>query len=1158
MSPAAQNVIERLDQTRQRWWLFTLLSTAVLATSVSLGTLFLFMLTDALVRLSQLFLLTLFLAWLAVTITMAVLLCRRLARSQRSLEGTARCVEAKYPELGSRLINVVQLSEDTKNESRPFCQAAVAEAASQVRRVRFEEAAYRESAWGRFRRCMQMPRDFGGSMLFFGLVVALAIMCHLLVPNWGSAAGRLMKPWEFVPSIGSVKILEVTQNGTIVFTPMMTHEPDDVDVLSGSSLEITAEVVDDRPDAPYRATLLITQDGEVEESRLMTAGEPYAVQGGDPGSQGRRRYTLTLPTVTKPLTYRLEIGDSQTGRFSVGIRQKPTIEEVEVTYRYPLYLGRTKETLPPQKTADLEAPQYTVAELHIRPTVAVAQGYVQAESERHLGTVEHDGQLLLVRMPLLRDTTFTVHLFDDAGHSDPNPRVNHVRVLPDQGPTVELLKPAREGSATPGDDVPVTIRAGDDHGLGSVRLEWKITGGGPAPDGDAGQSSEIIPPATLKEWTEFANENQTAIVLDHHFELPSDRVEAGQVVMVRAVAEDKRRFEVRRGELLKPQEEATGWHRLRIVAKEQENKHALEGLDGLRAAIWKILEKQILANARAATVLQRASLAERVDRVTDVRGLQVDVQKASIGLAKSIGNTEAEERQAIKRIMNQLSFGDMLEAVKQCDGLLKVKALEGFDQPVPELTDTQQRIIDVLRKLLDVTRHARSEVLDEMEERPAGDLPDDTERQALEDLSSALEEALEQQKKVVEASDNLAKAPVEDFAEEKEQLLKTLEAAEDDWSKFMKELNTDLSKLPDQDFANPSMLQELVEIQTEIKMAEDALLKKTSDIAVPLEQLGAEMAEEIQTNMEKWLPDTPDRERWSQEEYLNDEMKEAPMAELPGELEDLIGDLLEEEEDLFDEMEDVSSSAADSLDKGAGWDVADGPISNMSAKGATGNRLPNTSEIGGRAGEGRQGKSSGEFVGDEAVGKGGRKTPSRLTPDPYVDGEIKDHSKDPVGGATGGGKGSGEGGEGLEGPTPGARDQAERNRLAGKQAALRNQAEQIDLKFQIMNYHHTDLKKMIGLMAQIERDLKAGRYQNASRRRRVLLEGLDNVKQYVEGEFVVRQDATPNLPTDVQKELLGGMQDPSPVGWEELNRQYFERLSTGGARVNAPALEGRE
>ena len=95
------------------------------------------------------------------------------------------------------------------------------------------------------------------------------------------------------------------------------------------------------------------------------------------------------------------------------------------------------------------------------------------------------------------------------------------------------------------------------------------------------------------------------------------------------------------------------------------------------------------------------------------------------------------------------------------------------------------------------------------------------------------------------------------------------------------------------------------------------------------------------------------------------------------------------------------------------------------------------------------------------------------------------------------------------------------------------------------NYHKTDLKKMIEIMAQIERDLKAGRYQNAFRQRHVLLEAMGNVKQYLEGEFEVRRDSTANLPTDIQKKILGSMEDPSPAGWEELNREYFERLSGG-------------
>ncbi len=334
-------------------------------------------------------------------------------------------------------------------------------------------------------------------------------------------------------------------------------------------------------------------------------------------------------------------------------------------------------------------------------------------------------------------------------------------------------------------------------------------------------------------------------------------------------------------------------------------------------------------------------------------------------------------------------------------------------------------------------------------------------------------------------------------------------------------------------------------------MAKDALTKKTADIAVPLEQLGAEMAKEMTTNIEKWLPDTPDREKWSQEEPLTDDMKEAPMAELPKELEDIVGELMEEEEDLFDEMEDASSSWTDSLDKGAGWDAMDGPISNNSARGVTGNRLPNTSEIAGRSGEGRQGKSSGEFVGDTAVGKGGRKTPSRLTPDAFVKGQVKDVSKDPVGGATGGGKESGQGGEGLQGPVPNRpqqqhgtpRPQAGRAPQQGRRRRPQVQGHEVP--------PHRSL----------EADRPDGRRRAATSRAAgtrtpcaaatCWSSGLGQVKTYLKGEFVVRQDQTANLPTDIQKEILGSMQEASPAGWEELNRQYFERLGT--ARAAAPA-----
>lgn len=1141
MSPAAQEILERLDGTRQKWWLFTLFSTAVLAACLSFGVLLVFMLADALLKFSQGPLAVMFGLWLVVTAGLLVLVGRRLARSERTLEATARRVEVEYPELGSDLINLVQLAGDDKNGDPAFCDAAVRQAVQKVGQVHFDRAATRESRFARFLYCMQTPRDAVEACSLLGVLVFLAVLGHMMIPSWGSAANRLLKPWSFVPSVGSVKIVSIT--------------PGNTEVLVGSSVEVTAEIKNPEK-APYEATLYVTPDGETESPVKMGTDETYA------------RFKAIVPSIVKPVKYRLEIGDSQTEAYYVKIREKPTIAEVEVTLNYPPYLGRPPETMV-QKDADLEAPQYTVAELKIRPSAPVVAGYVQMEGQQFAGRVADGGKLLVVKLPMLKDSTYQICMANNAGHSDPDPRVNRIHVLPDKAPTVDLLKPGRQESASPGAGAAVMIRANDDHGVGRVWLEMKIKSteaegeeGKPAADvtkegeKNGGKETENKKPAEespavkVQEWTKF--EGTTTVLLNHRLELSPDKVKPGQSVLLRAVAADKRDFSDW-GLNLRPQESPSGWHVIKIVSADAKAQAAVAEAENLRGAIWKILEKQIRARMVAASIKQKTELAQRTAASGEVRTQQVGIQKTTTDLVASIHDTDREDRAVIKRVLNQLAFGEMLRSVQSCDELVKQKTAQGFDGPLPGLLASQDKIIEVLRKMLDVTRQAQHEALAEMKKRPGGDLPDDTKKK-LEEMRKKLEEFLKQQKKVIEASENLSKKPTEDFTEQEEQLLKTLAAAEDDWSKFMKEMQTDLSKLPEQDFSNATMAKELNEIQTELKMAEDALLKKSADIAVPLEQLGYERAEEITTNLEKWLPDTPDREKWSQEESLSDADKEAPAAELPGELEDLIGDLMEDEEDLFDEMEDVTSSAMDSIDKGAGWDVSDGPISNMSAKGATGNRLPNTNEIGGRAGEGRQAKSSGEFVGDEAVGKGGRKTPSRLTNDPVMKGQIKDHSKESAGGATGGGKESGQGGEGLEGPGKNAPGKRDLNRLAGKQAALRNKAEGADVQLQVGSYHHQDMKKMLDMMAQIEADLKAGNYQNVLRQKQILLEKGRNVKQYLEGEFQVKKDATANLPTDIQKEILGGMQDPSPPGWDELNRQYFERLSAAGGET-APAPE---
>ena len=785
MSPAAEKIIDRLDATRQQWWIFTLLSTAAWAVSVSFAVGLLFVVADSFGRFSQGTLAVLLTIWAVVTIFLAVFVLRRITRSQRTIEATARCIETEYPELGSSLINVVQLSSDTKNESRPFCEAAVNEAAAQAATVRFEDAAKHETRWRRFLFCMQTPRDLVESIAVLVMLFTIGAASQSFFPNVGSAAGRLMQPWKFVPSVGAVKILNVT--------------PGDTEVLLGESLAIGAEIVAPLGGDPPPATLFVTFDGEEETDLPITAGEPYTA-GVDRKAEIveaiRRKYTLTLPTIKSPMSYRLEIGDSQTQVYRVGVIEKPTVDEIEVSLKYPLYLDRPEESLI-QKTADLEVPQYTIAELRIRPSVPITKGYIDAEGMVYAGDLQSGGQLMVVRMPLVKNTTFSIHL-EKNGRSDPNPRLNRVHVLPDRPPTVELVKPPRQSTAAPGSDVAVMIRSGDDYGVGRVRLEMKLKADADAGPGEETSETRDKDATVVKEWTQF--DNNGAIALHHLLALTADVAKPGQSVLLRASVRDRRMFNDF-GLDLRPQEAMTGWHTVRIVDEQSKVDAALEKLDSLRGALFQILEKQVRARARNALVATKTQIDEAARSAEGVRSMQVDIQKSSIALVKSISDVEREDHQAIKRILNQLAFGEMLKAVSQCDTLVKAKGIDELAAPVGELGLTQGTIIETLRKMLDITRRAQTEELAEMKNRQVGDLPPEA-QQKLDDLNNALEKAMEQQKKVVEAAENLAKAPVEDFSEEKEQLVKALQAAEDDWSKFMAELNTDLSKLPEQDFVN--------------------------------------------------------------------------------------------------------------------------------------------------------------------------------------------------------------------------------------------------------------------------------------------------------------------------------------------------------------------
>ena len=151
----------------------------------------------------------------------------------------------------------------------------------------------------------------------------------------------------------------------------------------------------------------------------------------------------------------------------------------------------------------------------------------------------------------------------------------------------------------------------------------------------------------------------------------------------------------------------------------------------------------------------------------------------------------------------------------------------------------------------------------------------------------------------------------------------------------------------------------------------------------------------------------------------------------------------------------------DSADKGIGWDAADGPIADMSAKGVTGNTLPNNNEMGGRSGEGRSGKSQGELVGDDSAvarGAGGRRR--GWTPRHFRKARSRTPAKTPAAARR---AAANSVRPGRPGPRRSRRPEVKQQmqRLAEKQAQLRNEAERLNLQYQLSRYDNFKLAESV-------------------------------------------------------------------------------------------------
>jgi len=928
-------------------------------------------------------------------------------------------------------------------------------------------------------------RAVRNALIALGMCGFLLLAHAVLRPQWTSnGLARLFHP------LSPAGHLSATE-------PVVT--PGDIELIEGAALSIQATVPAPGIGRSPGAVQLEYRLADLDWVRSPMRAVPEASE------RDVRRYSYVFDAVRHPLAYRVRAGRSLSPTYQVTLQYRPRVEELRISVRWPDYAGGQTRELKPN-VGDVAALVSSTVELSLTASVPLSGGQIEFSGgdAQPLEVGGDDRRQAFGRFRLTRSGTYAIRLTDTGGLSNLNPPRYTLTAEPDQPPLAIVSVPGRDLILPANAALQLTLEAEDDIGLTSLELQTR----------HGNQAWQA-----LRQWR-VGGDNARRWAERFPLMLAAFGLKVDEVLLYRVVAWDNCRPEPNIG---------IGRTWSITVVEAATHDQAL-----LAAQTRRLLEalKRILAlqqENRTALDLDREvePMRTRQQQVRDLTIEVIDEQHKAIRPTESIIAELAE-----------LADGPMLQAVQ---------GLAEYGGPYKQRIEHKKPILGIMDEII-----ARLEALIAKVDRALGSadkaqaaleqLPPDEREQALKrihDLLEKLREFVPEQDKAIADTEELARRGA-DFTDDELEKIEKLKGTEDEWAEVFADSVKDIAKLTEQGFADSTIANDYKEMVEQIEAASLNLTPELIQLAVPREQAGRELAESLVEEMEMWLPNSPDHIQWIMEEPLD--FPEIPMVDLPDQLWDLIGDLIEDQDELNEAAEDVTSAWADSIADGAGWEVAGGPISNFSAVGKTGNQLPDDNELSGRAGDGRSGRSQGQLVENVAKGLKGRNTPTRVTNDPYEEGVVKELQQMATGGATGGGKARGAGQEGLQGqsPPPLMRDM---QFMTDWQQRIRQKAERIAGQLKVIRISVPELEEAVELMRQAERAGQDGRYAELFKIQQMVLQNLRMSGELAMREMALHIDRAYHLPAEQRRRILDAMDEPVPQEYQDAVRRYFQQLS---------------
>ncbi len=503
----------------------------------------------------------------------------------------ARLLESRNPELGSKLVNILQLdAEANRDDSAPLtrqlAQKAVDDAGKALDLPALPPLAREPGLW---HRASQVG-------------AALAVLALLTF-----AGGRhIHQEWlRFLDPYGdhppfSLTFLEIVK-------PNVGYK-----VLYGGAVTVEARATGHQPRELF---FTARQVGETGPGLTL----PMSARGDG-------TFVARLENVRTPLELTAHTADrgSRSHHRLLDVILTPQVGPALVRVTPPEYTGQKPREIPYQFTA-MQALEGSLVAFQLKSNRPLGEGKITFEGAEQAPAVmplrpaaEGSPDTARAEFPAERSGRMTFSLIDvDGNAADISPAAS-LTVTKDMPPAISIMVPEKDALLAEGITIPVTVDATDDYGLRSVRLLVTI-------------NDKLLPIEPVK----FEGPDTKRHRVEHKLDLAAAGARPGDSITLFAEAVDTRPD---------PQITRTGIRRLDVISEEEYNNLLREQADvamiaGKYESLLKRMEDQIM---------EQRQLEQKLTALRE----QAAANPADKELAAKLGEAFSEQRQLNERLAN--------------------------------------------------------------------------------------------------------------------------------------------------------------------------------------------------------------------------------------------------------------------------------------------------------------------------------------------------------------------------------------------------------------------------------------------------------------------------------------------------------------------------